>query len=1839
MQTTKKTKRILSFLLVVSMILSAIPARSVSALAAEPTDLISTIKAVSGLDAAWDESTGTVTITGTATAEYIDSSPTLDLTIPEGVTIDWQADLTSYANQTININNASGINTAFNMTSGKIINTFDGNHAGGSTAVYVASQSTVMTVFDGEIKGSDFATYGGNYGIYSKGPLIVKGGLIYGGKGADTTYGIMIYAGTLTVEGGTIDGGEGEMSTGINTYGSVTVLGGTITGGGGIYTECSYGIAGSGTINISGGTLLGGISNDECNVLVHSGTNTVTISGGKIISNTGAAIYFNDDAATANINNNAVIFGKGSTSTITKTTQPTPTNNAIIVTWTGSGSSYDQYSDDDLTVSAASSASPKTAEWDIVDGKYGVTYTCGTNTGFIEVSGVTVTPEVIDYTLYFKNDSSGWNLYKGDSTNLYKGNKGNWFVSGDELTLGGTDSFVFSTTAPNGLIVPETATIVLADGTNNVITSTHSGSGDADEYSSGIRADGSLTIKGETTGTGVLTATSGNSSYSSVGIRVYNSMIINSGIVNTIGGNGADSFGILTENNDITFNGGKITAKGNLYAVMTDNEISGVTTQGTTDGSTTGLVPALWSNGSYRINGTAAKYLEITLPSSTYTVTYSGNNNTSGSVPVDSNDYETDDIVTVLGNTGSLVRTGYTFAGWNMQADGLGTSYTVGDTFDIASSDVTLYAKWTEDMALANKTLASGTVGTIYSDNVTATTNATGTVTYSITTGTLPVGLSMNSSGVFSGTPTTATTTATTFTVTAIDSAIPPNTASATYTISINKGTKTPPTSVTGSYTGDGTNFTYTVTAIAGAEYSKDGANWQDSNVFTGFTTSSPATTFYARIKGDTNYNESASASTSSVTFARLTNSSVPTINYEVTGATGSKVITITAISGCEYQFGTDGWSDTNTKTYATDITETIYIRYKATGTHNESSSASQSVSLANQEQSAPSAFTLTFADNGDGTFTATIPTVTGGEYSFDGTTYTASNTKADCSPNTSYTGYVRLAAKTGYNASSVASDTKTSPKLAATVANLTYTLTDVTYNRTQQSVTIAPNTGVGAVTVKYNGSTTAPTNAGTYTITVDIAEGTGYGSATDLAIGNWTIKKASITVTADAQEKIKGETDPEFTYNITSGTLIADDTLTGSLARLVGETTGNYAITLGTLANSNYEINFMGNYLTIKENVSDPVPTLYTINGTVTNTPAHGDVTVTIMQGNKIFGKSEGTSYSFANLASGVYNITATNGTESKTVYHELTASAMVDITIGTKTAAVDVTGNDTPPVVVSVTALENKLSDVNSSLELIVEAKTVPQAITNIATGKTIAFNLDFTVVKDGTLQSTYEFNDIITAQFPIPDAAKGKSISIYRLHNGVASVMPVGLSNAIDGEYVEIGTDRITLHIKKFSDYAVAYAASTQTITATAETGGTISPSGTVTVDTGDNQTFTITANSGYSISDVKVDNVSVGKLSTYTFNNVTASHTISATFSYNGGGDGGSYTTNAQTPTIITQPTELSTIVGETKALKAAATVSDSGTLSYQWYANTSLKNTGGTVISGATSADYTVPTAKAGTYYYYVVVTNTNNSVDGSKVATVTSKAVTVTVAEKTETKQFTVTYKVNGGGTVADMPSDITKYTSGKTVTIKGTPVSTSKFFAGWNTKADGTGKSYTAGKTFKITANTTLYAQWKDTYTASSKLQYKVTSKNQVACIGTTDKKATSITIVNSFVYKGITYKVTSVAKNAFRGNEKITTVKIGNNVKTISNTAFYKCPNLSKVTIGTGLISIGNDAFCFVNDNCVITINSTKLKTVKTAINHGTKNMVIKVPKSKLKEYKKLFAKTSKTITVKEK
>ena len=78
------------------------------------------------------------------------------------------------------------------------------------------------------------------------------------------------------------------------------------------------------------------------------------------------------------------------------------------------------------------------------------------------------------------------------------------------------------------------------------------------------------------------------------------------------------------------------------------------------------------------------------------------------------------------------------------------------------------------------------------------------------------------------------------------------------------------------------------------------------------------------------------------------------------------------------------------------------------------------------------------------------------------------------------------------------------------------------------------------------------------------------------------------------------------------------------------------------------------------------------------------------------------------------------------------------------------------------------------------------------------------------------------------------------------------------------------------------AASFAVKSYTITASAATGGSITPTGSASAAYGSAKSYAIAPASGYRIADVKVDGVSVGALASYTFSNVTANHTIQASF---------------------------------------------------------------------------------------------------------------------------------------------------------------------------------------------------------------------------------------------------------------------------------------------------------------------------------------------------------------------
>src|SRR5690606_33137494 len=83
---------------------------------------------------------------------------------------------------------------------------------------------------------------------------------------------------------------------------------------------------------------------------------------------------------------------------------------------------------------------------------------------------------------------------------------------------------------------------------------------------------------------------------------------------------------------------------------------------------------------------------------------------------------------------------------------------------------------------------------------------------------------------------------------------------------------------------------------------------------------------------------------------------------------------------------------------------------------------------------------------------------------------------------------------------------------------------------------------------------------------------------------GTLTITQRPITVTAASPSKVHGDADPALTYTITSGRLVGDDTLSGSLTRDPGEDVGTYAIRQGSLNTPIYAITCVDGTLAITQ-------------------------------------------------------------------------------------------------------------------------------------------------------------------------------------------------------------------------------------------------------------------------------------------------------------------------------------------------------------------------------------------------------------------------------------------------------------------------------------------------------------------------------------------------------------------------------------------------------------------------------------------------------------------------------
>lgn len=204
------------------------------------------------------------------------------------------------------------------------------------------------------------------------------------------------------------------------------------------------------------------------------------------------------------------------------------------------------------------------------------------------------------------------------------------------------------------------------------------------------------------------------------------------------------------------------------------------------------------------------------------------------------------------------------------------------------------------------------------------------------------------------------------------------------------------------------------------------------------------------------------------------------------------------------------------------------------------------------------------------------------------------------------------------------------------------------------------------------------------------------------------------------------------------------------------------------------------------------------------------------------------------------------------------------------------------------------------------------------------------------------------------------------------------------------------------------------------------------------------------------------------------------------------------------------------------------------------------------------------------------------------------------------TEKYSVTYNANGAYS-GSVPTDAISYADGASVTVADNTGNLNKnghTFGGWNTAADGTGTNYSAGDTFSISANTTLYAYWvagRYDFTGD-----KLTFSQQG--------------LTNAIAYEGTFTNNSSFSVNFAGGSNKAAYYKLGLGMRIYRNNGAININALNnKIITGviftwfdtyrpaSGLFSLSSGSFSD-SDNSVWAGSASSLTLVNTTTETGT-------------------------------
>jgi uncharacterized repeat protein (TIGR02543 family) len=976
----------------------------------------------------------------------------------------------------------------------------------------------------------------------------------------------------------------------------------------------------------------------------------------------------------------------------------------------------------------------------------------------------------------------------------------------------------------------------------------------------------------------------------------------------------------------VFYNGNGNTG-GTAPATQTADYGSSITLSGADTLVRTGYTFAGWNTASDGSGTGYAGGASFTIPASDttlyaqwtinqYTVTYDANGGT-GSQTDPNSPYNFGSTVTVLG-TGSIVRTGYTFANWNTAADGSGTSYNPAATFTIGAANIVLYAQWTINTYTITAT--AGSNGSI-SPSGAVSVNHGADQTFTITPN---AGYHVDVLTVDGG-PVPA---ATSYTFTNV---------TATHTINVTFAINT-----------------YTITATAGANgsISPSGAVSVNHGASQMFTVTPDAgyhnvTAVVDGISmgptGSYTFTNVTEAHTIHVTFAAnptpiITFDAAPTPTYLGGDFTVNATTTNTDSPALTYSVVSGPCAPVSGATFSSTGAGTCVVQASGAATANyTAATATQNVIIAKANQATvtlsgvPS--TATYGD----TFTA----LGGGGSGTGAFSYAVTGSACTVHPSTGAGSVVAVtggcsvtatrAGDNDYNPATSAASVITTIN-PANQATLTAAATPstVVYGTTS-TLSSTGGSGTGAVTFSA-GASTGCTVLGT-TLSVTDAGGTCAVTATKAADANYnqatsapltvTLQKADqATLTVDDPGTVTYGSTPQLTTSGGSGAGAvtfsdggsAGCSVTGGGVLTVTDASAACNVTATKATDTNYNpttsaqrtITLAKATQAALTAVATPSSVTYGSTSALSSTGGSGTGAVTFSAGGSTGCSVLGTTLSVTD-ASGTCAVTATKAADNN---YNAASSAPLTVTLvkatptvtfgaaptpaylgGNFTVSASTTNTDSSALTYSV--VSGPCAPVSGATFSSTGAGTCVVQASGAATANFTAASAtqNVTIAK---ATPTVIFGAAPTPGYPGADFTVSasttntdSSILIYSKVSGPCTFVSGATFSSTGAGTCIVRADGAasTNFNAAFDTQNVTIAAVQYTITASAGPNGSITPSGSVVVNSGASQAFTITANAGYHIEDVLADGVSQGTTGTYTFTNVTANHTISATFAIN------------------------------------------------------------------------------------------------------------------------------------------------------------------------------------------------------------------------------------------------------------------------------------------------------------------------------------------------------------------